>query len=413
MIARLYPYGTTELDRLRCGPLGPHLDSFAYWLSEQGYRRMVAVRKIRQVARLSRWLGQRHILITELNEQRIGDFMKRQQRPIRWQIEVQCACSQLLQYLRHSKIIRDQRPSAPEGPIDLLIRDYRRFLTEERGLTQASLDTYLPVARHFLSEVFGTGALRLDQLAARHVSRFVLRATSTLSPTRVQLTAAVLRSLLGFLYQRGKLAAPLGGAVPCVPKGRQADLPRFLEPEQVRQLLQCCDRSGPCGLRDYAILLLLARLGLRAGEVLQLNLDDIDWNSGQILIRGKSSRDDRLPLLPDVGGALAAYLRRGRPLCSSRRVFIRRLAPRRGLADSCVISGIVRQALRRAQLYPAHTGAHLLRHSLATRMLRGGASLAQIAQILRHRTTESTEIYAKVDFRTLRAVAQPWPGGAR
>ena len=142
-------------------------------------------------------------------------------------------------------------------------------------------------------------------------------------------------------------------------------------------------------------------------------MDDLDWHFGEVLIRGKSSRDDRLPLPPDVGRALATYLRKGRPPCSSRRVFLRVQAPREGFSDSSVISGIVRQALVRAQLYPACTGAHLLRHSLATRMLRGRASLTQIGQVLRHQHTQTAEIYAKVDFRTLRAIAQPWPGGAR
>jgi site-specific recombinase XerD len=182
---------------------------------------------------------------------------------------------------------------------------------------------------------------------------------------------------------------------------------------QVRRLAQSCDRNSPCGRRDFAALLLLARLGLRAGELVHLALEDIDWSSGTVLIRGKSSREDRLPLPPDVGRALVCYLKNGRPRCSSRRVFIRMKAPHVGFSSSVAICNIVRRALIRIGLEPEHKGAHLLRHSLAVQMLRGGASLTQIGQILRHQQPQTTEIYAKVDLTALRAVAQPWPGGAR
>jgi site-specific recombinase XerD len=413
MIDHSYQYEIAELDRVRYGPLGPHLDRFAHWLAEQGYSRLVATRKIRLVAHWSRWLHQRHIGLTQLNEHRIGDFLKRHRRQTRWHKHTRYTLAQFLQQLRRAKLIPDRPPPDTERPIDPLLRDYGRFLAQERGLSQASLHSYLPIARHFLSEVPGADALRLDELGAADISRFVLRATSTLSPKRVQLTTTVLRSLLGFLYQRGQLATPLAGAVPTVATWRWSDLPRFLEPEQVHQLLHCCEQSSPHGERDYAVLLLLARLGLRAAEVAHLNLEDLDWNAGEILIRGKSSREERLPLPPEVGRALATYLRKGRPPCSSRRVFLRVQAPREGLSCATAIGHIVRRALHRAQLHPAHTGAHLLRHSLATQMLRGGASLTQIGQILRHQVPQTTEIYAKVDFAALRAVAQPWPGGAR
>lgn len=413
MIEHCYQYEIAELDRVRCGPLGPHLDSFAHWLAEQGYSRMAATRKIRLVAHWSRWLGQRHIGLKQINEERIEDFLKRQRKQTRWHNFIRYALIQLLQHLHRSKLIPDRPPPDTERPIDPLMRDYGRFLAQERGLSEASLHSYLPIARHFFSEVLGAGALRFDKLGAADISRFVLRATSTLSPKRVQLTTSVLRSLLGFLYQRGHLSVPLAGAVPTVATWRWSELPRFLEPEQVRQLLHGCERSNPRGQRDYAILLLLARLGLRAGEIVHLNLEDFDWNSGEVLIRGKGAREDRLPLPPDVGRALAIYLRKARPPCSCRRVFIRTQAPRAGLSGPGSISKIVGRALLRAQLHPAHKGAHLLRHSLATRMLRGGASLTQIGQVLRHQHAQTAEIYAKVDFAALRAVAQPWLGGAR
>ena len=311
------------------------------------------------------------------------------------------------------RVIPDPQPPPVESPTDRLLQDYGRFLAQERGLSQATLDNYLPVARRFLANAFGTRTLQLDQLAARDINGFILREKSTFSPKRVQLTTSALRSFLGFLYLRGQLAAPLAASVPTVATWRLSELPQFLEPGQVQQILQSCDRSSPCGRRDYAALLLLARLGLRAGEVVHLCLEDINWSGGEVLIRGKSSREDRLPLPPDVGRALAAYLQKDRPSCSSRRVFIRMKAPHVGFSSSVAVCDIVRRALQRAHLQPGRKGAHLLRHSLATQMLRGGASLTQIGQILRHQLPQTTEIYAKVDLTTLRALAQPWPGGVR
>jgi site-specific recombinase XerD len=240
----------------------------------------------------------------------------------------------------------------------------------------------------------------------------VLQSVEERGRNHAQLVTTTLRSFLDFLYQEGRLLRPLRAAVPNVPTWRRLDLPGFLEPEQVERLLRSCDRSNVGGQRDYAILLLLARLGLRAHEVHGLTLEDIRWTSGEVLIRGKGGREDRLPLPADVGSAIAAYLKKGRPRCSCRRVFVRLLAPHKGLT-SPTIASVVERALRRAQISSPHRGAHLLRHSLATRMLRGGASLTQIGQVLRHQHTDTTEIYARIDQKALRALAQPWPGGVR
>jgi site-specific recombinase XerD len=253
----------------------------------------------------------------------------------------------------------------------------------------------------------------LNRLRPQDVTAFVLRDTTTLSRKRLQLTNCALRSFLGFLYQTGQLTTNLAAVVPSVASWRLSDLPQFLEPEQVAGLLRSCDQGSQAGRRDYAVLLLLARLGLRGGEVVHLTLDDINWEAGELLIRGKSAREDRLPLPHDVGRALANYLQKGRPDCSSRRVFIRTSAPRQGFSGSAAICGIVERALARAQITSEHKGAHLLRHSLATKMLRRGSSLTQIGQILRHQQAQTTEIYAKVDLTALRALAQPWPGGAQ
>jgi site-specific recombinase XerD len=220
-----------------------------------------------------------------------------------------------------------------------------------------------------------------------------------------------LRSMFRFFLQRGTIDGDLAACVPAVADWRLATVPKYLRPEEIDRLLQACDRRTAVGRRDHAILLLLARLGLRAGEVVTVELDDIHWHAGEITVRGsKGLRHDRLPLPVDVGEALAAYVRTDRPRHAIRRVFLCARAPRRGFAGPGAVSTIVRRALDRAGLRPAAKGAHLLRHSLATRLLRAGASLSEIGEVLRHRAANTTEIYAKVDLAGLQALARPWPG---
>jgi site-specific recombinase XerD len=393
--------------------LEPHLDDYAQLLAEQGYSRQAARQKLRLAADLSRWLARKRLPVEKLNEQRVGEFFGARWRRRRWHNSDESSLALLLRQLRQANVIPEVVIPTIRSPLDRVEQDYARFLTQERGLVQSTLDNYLPVARRFLVRRFGSGKLRLAALRAHDVGTFILRDLAGYSPKRVQLATSALRSFLGHLYQRGQLPTNLAAAVPTVAGRRRCGLPRFLEPEQVERLLNHCDPECPAGQRDYAVLLLLARLGVRAGEVVQLNLEDINWDAGELRIRGKSARIDRLPLPADVGRALACYLKRGRPRCSSRRVFIRTKAPRQGFSGSAAVDGIVDRALSRAQLDPGQRGAHLLRHSLATRMLRGGASLTQIGQILRHQMLQTTEIYAKVDLEALRKLAQPWPGGAR
>jgi site-specific recombinase XerD len=412
MIEHFYAQ-THSTQRLRSGPLEPHLDDYAQLLAEQGYSRQVARQKLRLAADLSRWLERKRLPVEKLNEQRVREFFGARWRRLRWHSSDQSSLALLLRQLRQANVISDVVIPPSESPLDLLEQNYARFLTQERGLVQTTLDNYLPVARCFLVSRFGSGKLRLAALRSHDVSEFILHHLAGWAPKRVQLACSALRSFLGHLFQTGQLATNLAAAVPTVAGKPLGGLPRFLEPEQVERLLNHCDRGCPAGQRDYAVLLLLARLGVRAGEVVHLRLEDINWEAGELLIRGKSARIDRLPLPADVGRALACYLKRGRPRCSSRRVFLRTKAPRQGFSGSAAVDGIVDRALSRAQLDPGQRGAHLLRHSLATRLLRGGASLTQIGQILRHQLLQTTEIYAKVDREALRKLAQPWPGGAR
>jgi len=269
--------------------------------------------------------------------------------------------------------------------------------------------------RKFLIERFREKPPVIREVRSSDVSDFILRQAPTMSPRRVQLVTAAFRSFFRFLFQNGELQVNLALSVPSVADRRLATIPKYLSPDQVERVLGTCNRQTATGRRDYAILLMLARLGLRAGEVVSLQLDDVDWRAGELLVRGKGLLHDRMPLPVDVGEALTSYLRMDRPSCKTRRVFICMKAPRSGFAGPSTLTTIVRRALDRADLYPALRGAHVLRHSLATTMLRSGASMNEIGEVLRHRNPSTTEIYAKLDFDGLRTLANPWPslGGGR
>ncbi len=271
---------------------------------------------------------------------------------------------------------------------------------------------YLPVVRDLLTVRFGHGAVNLGELQPADIHRFVLRYAQAKSRRTAQLAVTALRSFLRYLRQRGDVATDLASAAPPVACWSLSGLPKFLPADQVKQVVTSCDRVTPVGKRDYAILLLLARLGLRAGEVVALTLDDLDWSNGDIIVRGKGQFLARLPLPPDVGEALVEYLSDVRTTGRTRHLFLRVRAPLRGLAGSASIDCIVARALARAGLAPPLRGGRLLRHSLATDLLRRGASLTEIGQLLRHSEPNTTEIYAKVDIESLRRIAVTWPIGA-
>ena len=246
-------------------------------------------------------------------------------------------------------------------------------------------------------------------ISPQDIDRFFLRYAHERTPKVAQLMVSAMRSFFRFLFRYGETKCDLSAAVPTVPAWRLSEVPKYLKPDELEFLLESCDRTTPIGRRNYSILLLIARLGLRGGEVVALELDDINWRTSELTVRGKGHFRDHLPLPRDVGEALAIYLRNDRPTCPTRRVFIRMRAPCRGFKNSTTVSTIVRRAVQRSGLNPPIKGAHLLRHSLATGMLRKGASMTEIGEILRHRSPNSTEIYAKVDIEGLRSIARPWP----
>lgn len=266
---------------------------------------------------------------------------------------------------------------------------------------------WVKVATRFLADHPGltNGEARLG---SADVSAYCVRELPGRSGSGARNLAAALRSLLRYLHLEGLIAAPLAQAVPPVANRKGAALPRGVPMSVFKRLLAHCDRRRSIGRRDYAILVLLGRLGLRAGEVARLSLDDIDWSNGDLLVHGKGGRDQRLPLPSDVGAAVAAYLRRGRPQSDAREVFLRAIAPAVGLTP-VGITGVVYAACDRAGV--PKFGAHRLRHTAATEMLRAGASLGEVGQVLRHARIATTAIYAKVDFNALRPLAPSWPGG--
>src|SRR5437867_5446317 len=391
------------------GPLGMHIPGFGELLSEQGYPRPTAREKIHLIADFDQWLRRHRIEVAALDEQHANRFLSHQRTCGHSRRGDPATLRDLLKYLRGAGVITAPTLETEPSALDRIAATFAEYLVNQRGLGQETVRHYSCEVRQFLSHRFEADHPLLGDLSAEDVTQFVLQRASVVSPRRAQASTGALRSFLRFLYQRGEIHMDLAAVVPTVANRRFSGLPKFLLPDETERLLQVCDPETLAGRRDYAILLLLARLGLRAAEVVHMTLEDIDWDAGELVVRGKARREDRLPLPKDVGKALAQYLRNGRPRCSSRRVFIRLSAPHEGFSSSVAICDVVRRALARAGLNPAFKGAHLLRHSLATRMLRGGASMAEIGQILRHRLASTTEIYAKVDLTALRALAQPWP----
>jgi len=406
-----FSFDSNAWRRLQIGSLTPYIDPFAQYLLKQGYADTTARDKMRVVAKLSQWMEQQQFILDSLNEQKISVFLQElhlhEHRPRRGDTTT---LRELLRLLRDSSAVPETCTANDPCALEQLEDSFTCYLAQERGLTKATINNYVPVVHHFLTAHFGDDVLKTELLCVRDVTQFILNNLCNLAPKSAQLGVTALRCFFRFLYQRGKLDMDLAAALPTVANWHSSEVPKFITPQEVEQLLQSCNQNCLCQQRDYTVLLLLARLGLRAGEVVHLTLDDIDWHASLITIQGKGGRIDQLPLPMDVGEALVSYLRSGRPRCTTRRLFVRVRAPYIGFASSVSIDSIVRRALHRAGLEPPHKGAHLLRHSLATGMLRNGASLAEIGQILRHRLTQTTEIYAKVDQATLRALAQPWPG---
>jgi site-specific recombinase XerD len=397
------------LERWRGGLLGPHLDSFLAAGCQLGYARSTVRERLWLLGDLARWLERESLALADLNEQVISHFLKDRHCKGRLRRSDSTTVRHFLEHLRQKSAVGSPEPTLDESPLATLRRRYEGYLRKERGLSPVTVTGYWPFVRRLVVDRFGDAPICFRRLAPDDVSRFLLRHARSGSPRVASLMVTALRSFLRFLFLRGETESDLAGAVPAVPQWRLAELPKHLTPEEVEQVVRACQADTPVARRDHAIILLLARLGLRASEVVALELDDVDWRAGVLKVRGKGRRHDCLPLPDDVGRAMAAYLRHHRPTCATRSLFIRARATHRALANPSSISTIVCRALTRAGLQPDFKGAHVLRHSLATGMLRSGASLDEIGEVLRHRAANTTEIYAKVDVHGLRTLALPWP----
>ena len=393
------------------GPLGSIVPVYAAFLAKQGYAKNSAHLQLRFLNDLNQWLLQQQLLASDLSEQTIHRYMRSRHKRYRPRNDDSSILSRLVYLLHAHGILQIELAQYPDTPHQGVENDYDRYLSEERGLSMTTRSSYLLFIKRFLSTQFGNNPVKFDDLTADDVIRFIRHQAVRLSPKYGGLMVSALRSFFRYLRHRGDIAINLAACVPTIPNWQYSALPKFLQAGQVQQVLSQCDRRTAQGRRDNAILMLLARLGLRACEIVRLSLDDIHWQAGEISIQGKGNRSALLPLPPDVGQAIADYLEKDRPICSTRRVFVRMKAPRRGFASSAAISTIVARSLKRAGIDSPHTGAHLFRHTLATQMLGQGATLADIALLLRHSSINTTAIYAKVDLLALRTLAQPWPGG--
>ena len=390
------------------GPLARFADGYGAELSRLGFTHHSVVTHVVLMGQLSRWMSDAGIVAGDLTEDRVQGFFDARRAGGQNRVPTARTLVPLFGYLRSCGVVPPP-PAVVLTPLEDLLSRYRRYLLEGRGLAPSTVVSYEATARLFLSDrtLAGGGETGVEGLCGAGVTGFLLRECSRLAVGSARNRVNHLRSLLRFLQLEGVIAADLASAVPPVAGWRDTSLPPALAASDVAGLLAGCDRSQPAGLRDFAILTLLARLGLRSCEVAGLELDDIDWRRGELRVRGKGRGGDLLPLLTEVGEAVACYLRDGRPRAGSRKVFLTSLAPLRGLRAASV-GQVVRRACERTGRAPL--GPHRLRHALATEMLRQGAALPDISQVLRHRDLATTQVYAKVDLVALRSVAEPWPG---
>lgn len=388
------------------GPLEPHIAGFAEELLRRGYTRCSAEQHVCFLAHLDRWMSAKGIGLGQLSGPVIGRYLEQRRAAGYVEYRSRKALRPLLDYLAPLGVLPVEEPDPP-GPVEELLGRYRDYLLGERGLTAGTTRGYMDLVRPFIATRVHGDVLDLAGITAADVTGFVLSACRGRAVRSAKLLVCSLRSLLRWLHLTGQVPTSLASAVPSVAGWRLSSLPKGLQPAQLCRLLAGCDRRTHTGRRDYAILLLLSRLGLRAGEVAALGLDDIDWRHGELTIHGKGNRAERLPLPAHVGAAIAAYLRRGRPATAEgRSVFVRVHAPHRALTTSGVTM-VVFDAAQRAGLPKMH--AHRLRHTAATAMLNAGSPLPEVGQVLRHRSILTTAIYAKLDRGALAVLARPWP----
>ena len=391
------------------GALKAYLDPFIEHLRRLGYSCWYIQQQASLAARFAAWFHRKGVSLQALTEAHATRYLRCRARRVLVARGHQAALAHLIDFLRKEGVVLPAR-EPPATPAQHCARQYEQYLRGERGLADKSVGNYLPFIHNFLRARFRDGPIDFSRLSARDVVRFVQRRACGMRTKSAKVLTSALRSFLRYARYRGEVTQDLAAAVPTVANWSMSAIPRAISAHQVRQLLNSLDRRTALGRRDYAIMLLLSRLGLRAIEVTQLELSDVNWAQGCVSVRGKCGQRNELPLPAEVGKALVAYLRYGRPQSASRRVFLRGHAPFRGLGRTGVGS-IVSYRIRRAKIDTPTLGAHQFRHGLATGLLRQGVALSEIGEVLGHRSPETTKIYTKVDLSALRMLAQRWPGG--
>ncbi len=406
MLDQFFSRGTV-LARLRTGALGPVLDGFVDHLAARGHTHGTIQQYVRHCHHLARWMKRRRYTPGMLDEQKVEQFLDGIQAAPAVE-HARAAVHRLLAMLREHGVVAPKRHSPPT-PADTHVSRFIEYSAASRGLAAATCQQQGRYVREFLKWRFGLGTVEIQKISARDLSGFIIACAGGGRRLPAKIATSALRAFLRFHAQQGTCDAGLVDAIPTVAR-RDIRPPRYLTGDQVTALLASFDRSTPIGRRDYSITVTLLRLGLRIGEVLGLRLQDIDWREGVIRIAaGKGRRPSALPLLRDVGAGLADYIREGRPKTADRHIFVTHVAP---LGRPIGVTGAItalKRAWRRAGLTDAPRGTHVLRHTLATSMICQGASLKEIADVLRHRSLDMTAIYARVDLPALRAVAMPWP----
>jgi integrase/recombinase XerD len=400
------------------GPVSEHLGSFVDLLIRQQFVAAVVYVKAMHAAAFDRWLAKHDVDLAELSDGHIQRFLRRHRRhrrPIRPETRrhEEYDVQQVLGFLRSHGVCA--QAIASSTPAEDLVAAFARHLRGQQGLASPTIERYTIVARQFLENRFSAGAADLRAVVATDIIEFIRGQVAHLRPPGLKCVVTAMRSFLRYGQYRGDIAGELVANVPAVATWATTPaLPRAISPKHAQRAIDSCDLGTAVGLRDRAILLILARLGLRANEVISLQLGDCDWDRGHVRVRSKGGRECLLPMPDEVGSAIAAYLERGRPVSNDRHLFLRSTAPISGfMPGSDAIGSIVKYALARAGVDAPHRGSHQFRHALAVRMLRGGASFAEIGEVLRHRSPQTTSIYAQVDLDALRPLALPWPGGVR
>lgn len=400
-----YLSGNRSLRRLMAGPLKEGIGLYADRLRRDGYGGDHAYRALSILTRFAQWLSDNCLDIRDIDERRVQLFM--QKTPLRGGDRK--ALCRLIDVLRDAGIIPLATPPV-QTPREQILDGFRQYLQRRIGLNANSSENNIRLVHRMLDELLVNGPGDLHNLAARDVTRYVERHVDDHSPGTAKRFCSSLRSFLRYIFVEELVDIDLSGCIPSIRRYSQTNLPTYLSSQQVEQVLQNCDRTTTVGKRNYAVLMLLARLGLRSKEIVSLTLDDIDWKAAHFLVNGKGQCRAIMPLPYDVGEALSAYLANGRPASDCREVFLRARAPYRGLSNGSAISEVARKAIEHAGInHLGHRGAHVFRHSLATGLLQSGVTLTQIGQVLRHKHHDTTRIYAKVDLASLRTISVPWP----